>query len=55
MRLMVSGASSVCSVEKHEVAGLGGDERGFDRLGVAHFADQDDVRVLAQRARRPDA
>ena len=35
---------------EHEVAGLGGDERRLDRLGVAHFADEDDVGVLAQRA-----
>ena len=32
-----------------QVAGLGRRERGLDGLEVAHFADQDDVRVLAQR------
>ncbi len=50
MRLMVSVASSVCSVEKHEVARLGGEQPGFDRLEVAHLADEDDVGILAQRA-----
>ena len=35
---------------QHEVAGLGGDERRLDRFHVAHFADQNHVRVLAQRA-----
>ena len=33
-----------------EVAGLGGLERGLRGLGVAELADQDHVRVLAQRA-----
>ena len=33
-----------------EVAGLGGGERGADRLLVAHLADQDHVGVLAQDA-----
>ena len=32
-----------------EVAGLGGGQRGRDRLEVAHLADEDHVRVLAQR------
>jgi hypothetical protein len=32
-----------------QVAGLGGVQRRFDRLEVAHLADQDDVGVLAQR------
>ncbi len=50
MRLMVSVASSVCSVEKHEVTGLGGEQRRFDRLVVAHLADEDDVGILPQRA-----
>ena len=49
MRLIVSVASSVCSVLHHEVAGLGRGERGLDRLEVAHLADEDDVGVLAQR------
>ena len=35
---------------EHEVAGFGGEQAGFDRLEVAHFADQNDVRILAQRA-----
>ena len=34
---------------EHQVAGLGGGQRQADGLQVAHFADQDDVRVLAQR------
>ena len=32
-----------------QVAGFGQLERGFHRLEVAHFADEDHVRVLAQR------
>ena len=35
---------------EHEVAGLGGRQRRLDRLLVAHLADQDHVRVLAQDA-----
>ena len=35
---------------EHEVAGLGGEQAGFDRFEVAHFADEDDVGVLTQRA-----
>ena len=35
---------------EHEVARLGRLERGLRRLGVAELADQDHVRVLAQRA-----
>ena len=35
---------------EHQVAGLGRVQRRFDRLEVAHLADQDDVGVLAQRA-----
>ena len=31
-----------------QVAGLGDGERRLDRLQVAHFADEDDVGVLAQ-------
>src|SRR5690606_35316670 len=34
---------------QREVPGLGDGERGRDRLEVAHLADQDDVRILAQR------
>ena len=33
-----------------EVAGFGGGDRRGDRLEVAHFADEDHVRVLAERA-----
>ena len=32
-----------------EVAGLGGGQRGRDRLEVAHLADEDHVGVLAER------
>ena len=49
MRLIVSVASRVWSVRQHEMAGLGGHQRRLDRLVVAHLADEDDVRVLAQR------
>ena len=35
---------------EHQVAGLGGGQRQRDGLQVAHFADQDDVGILAQRA-----
>ena len=35
---------------EHEVARLGGGDRGGDRLEVAHLAEQDHVGVLAQRA-----
>ena len=31
-----------------EVACLGGEERGLDRLQVSHLTDQDHVRILAQ-------
>jgi hypothetical protein len=35
---------------EHEVAGFGGEQAGLDRLEVAHFADEDDVGILPQRA-----
>ena len=35
---------------EHQVPGLGEVERGLDGLEVAHLADQDHVRRLAQRA-----
>jgi len=35
---------------EHQVTGAGGGERQFDRLEIAHFADEDDVGVLAQGA-----
>ncbi len=58
MRLTVSVASRVCRVEKHQVAGFGGQQGGVDGFDVAHFAHQDDVGVLAQggaqRASRND-
>src|SRR5258708_26329281 len=33
---------------QHEVAGFGGEQRGGDSFQVAHFADQNHVRVLTQ-------
>ena len=49
MRSIVCGASWVCRVAEHQVAGLGGGQRGGDGLQVAHLADEDHVGVLAQR------
>ena len=49
MRSIVDDALCVCSVAEDEVAGLGGGQRGRDRLEVAHLADEDHVRVLAER------
>ena len=48
----VDGFGRVERVQRREdqVAGLGGVQRRLDRLDVAHFADEDDVGVLAQRA-----
>ena len=34
---------------KHEMAGFRGRQRELNGLQIAHFADQDDVRILAQR------
>src|SRR5262249_28963816 len=34
---------------QHEMAGFGGSQRDLDRLAVAHLANQDDLRRLAQR------
>ena len=42
-------ASIVCRVLKHEVARLRRHQRDFDRGAIAHFADEDDLRRLAQR------
>ena len=49
IRSTVPGA--LCGVQRaeHEVPGLGGRERGADRLEVAHLADEDHVGVLAER------
>ena len=46
----VDGLRGVLRVQggEDEVTGLGGGEGHRDRLQVAHLADQDDVRVLAQ-------
>ena len=49
MRSIVLAAELVCSVAEHQVAGFRGGQRKADRLQVAHLADQDVVRVLAQR------
>jgi hypothetical protein len=37
-----------CAASRSEVTGLGDRQRRLDGLEVAHLADQDDVRVLAQ-------
>ena len=50
MRLIVSGASTVWSVENTRWPVSAARQRGLDRLLVAHLADQDHVRVLAQDA-----
>ncbi len=46
----VDGLRRVLGVQRgeHQVAGLGGGQRGRHRLGVAHLAHEDDVGVLAQ-------
>ena len=54
IRLIVSTASIGVQRREDEVAGLGGRERRCDRLGVAHLADEDDVRVLAHRRAEGD-
>ena len=51
MRLTVSLAFSVWSVEKHEVARLRGVQRDRHRLRVAHFADENDVGSSRSAAR----
>jgi hypothetical protein len=47
----VDGLGRVEGVQRREdeVAGLGREQRGLDGLVVAHFADQDDVRILTHR------
>jgi hypothetical protein len=35
---------------EHQVAGFGGQNRRFDRFEVAHFADENHVGILPQRA-----
>ena len=49
-RLTVSDGVDGVDGGEDEVAGLGRRERGVDRLLVAHLADEDHVRVLAQDA-----
>ena len=48
----VDGFGRVERVQRREdeVAGFGGEQAGLDRFEVAHFADQDDVGILPQRA-----
>ena len=48
MRSIVCAALHGVQRREHQVAGLGGGDRGGGGLQVAHFADQDDVRVLTQ-------
>jgi hypothetical protein len=50
MRLMVLAAPVVCSVANTRWPGLGGPDGRLDGLEVAHFADEDHVRVLTQGA-----
>ena len=47
-RVTAPGASLVCSVLRHQVAGQRGLDGDLGRLAVADLADQDDVGVLAQ-------
>jgi hypothetical protein len=53
MRLTVSRASVVCSVEMTRWPGLGGLQRGGDGLEVAHLPDEDDVGVLPGHGLQP--
>jgi hypothetical protein len=48
----LNGFGGVESVQRgeNEVAGFGGEERGGNGFEVAHFADQDDVRILTKRS-----
>ncbi len=50
MRLMASGRVYGMQRGQDEVSGLGREQCGFNRLEVAHLTDEDDVRILAQRA-----
>ena len=54
MRLIVSTQSIVCKRREDEVPGLGRAERRLDGLLVAHLADEDHVRVLAERRAQRD-
>ena len=49
MRSIVARRALRVQRREDEVAGLGRGERGRDRLEVAHLADEDHVRVLAER------
>ena len=48
MRSTVWAVSWRVQRREHQVAGLGGGQRGGDRLEVAHLADEDHIGVLAQ-------
>ncbi len=50
MRLIVPAALDGVQRAEHDVARFGRGDGRFDRFQVAHFADQDHVRVLPQRA-----
>ena len=54
MRLIGLGGIDGMQGGEDQVAGLGGVQGGLDRLEVAHLADQDDVRILAQGAFQGD-
>ena len=50
IRSMVLAAELGVQRAEHQVAGFGGGQRQADGFQIAHFADQDDVRIFAQRA-----
>ena len=47
-RVIAPGASLVCSVREHQVAGQGRLDGDLGHFQVANFADQDDVGRLTQ-------
>ena len=49
MRSIVCGRALGVQRREDEMPGLGRGQRGADRLEVAHFADENDVGVLAER------
>jgi hypothetical protein len=52
-RVNAPGASLVCSVEKHKVAGQRRLHRNLRGFLVADFADQNHVRIMAQNRAQP--
>ena len=50
MRSTVLAALCVCKRAEDQVAGRRRGDGQFDGFQVAHFTDEDDVRVFAQRA-----